>query len=219
MTPRWATPPTAPHPPRGTSSCRTRASGQIAAIRDQAALQAYLQAADGGSGEARTDSGQPAGLCGHPQRCGPRLPPPCAAAGGAALPFGMAAPPGGGGGGLPPGLQQMMAQNPQMLEGLLQNPEMLAQLMQVPEVQAAMQNPEVMQQLGLNPEMMQAMMGMMAAGGGGGGGGAVNPVLAQPRPTTRRRSPGSWRSASRVRWSSRPTRLREKRESRCQLSL
>jgi len=75
----------------------------------------------------------------------------------------------------------MMAQNPQMLEGLLQNPEMLAQLLQVPEVQQAMQNPEVMEQLGISPEMMQAVLGgMMAGGGGGGGGGGMpNPVLAQ----------------------------------------
>jgi len=159
---------------------------ELAAIRDQGQLQSYLQ------GLAATDvtklqliQGNPqafAALLNQAQQAAAAMPAPGGP--GAALPFGMAAPPGGGGGGgggLPPGLQQMIAQNPQMLEGLLQNPEMLAQLMQLPEIQQAMQNPEVMEQLGIDPQMMQQALGAMAMGGmgGGGGGGGVNPVLAQ----------------------------------------
>ena len=169
---------------------------EIGAITDQGSLQAYL-------GQLASADPQKLSLIqANPQAFSQLLNAAAAArAGGggggggapapaaAPLPFGAAAPPGGGGGGggggLPPGLQQMLAQNPQMLEGLLQNPEMLAQLMQVPEVQQAMQNPEVMEQLGVSPEMMQAMMGGLMGGGGmggGGGGGGVNPVLAQLTP-------------------------------------
>ena len=163
--------------------------GEISRISDQGALQSYLQQL------ASTDPAKLALIQSNPtafaellnqaQSAGGNLPPvagaPVPAA--APLPFGMAAAGGGGGGGggLPPGLQQMMATNPQMLEGLLQNPEMLAQLLQVPEIQQAMQNPEVMEQLGLSPEMMQAMLGGMMAGGGGGGG-APHPVLSQLTP-------------------------------------
>ena len=169
-----------------------RFRAEIAAIRDQSQLQAYLsalQTADAAKLQLIQANPQAFAALLNAAQAAPQ-PPAGGGEGGGPLPFGMAAPPGGGGGGgggLPPGLQQMMAQNPQMLEGLLQNPEMLAQLLQVPEVQQAMQDPQVMQQLGLSPEMMQAMMaGMMAGGGGGmgggGGGGGVNPVLAQLTP-------------------------------------
>lgn len=102
--------------------------------------------------------------------------PPAAPAGGP-LPFGAVAPPGGdaaGGGGLPAGLQAMLAQRPEMIQGMLQNPEMIRQLVQSPEVQQIMQNPELMEQLGISPDMMQALMG-----GGGGGNPMVNAVQAQ----------------------------------------
>ena len=131
---------------------------ELVAIGDQAGLQAYLQ------GLAASDPAKLQLIQANPQAFAAllnqahtgQLGPPPGAGHGAALPFGMAAPQGGGGGGgggLPPALQQMIQQNPQLLEGLLQNPEMLAQLMQLPEIQQAMQNPEVMEQLGIDPMM------------------------------------------------------------------
>jgi len=86
---------------------------------------------------------------------------------------------GGGGAAAAAGLQAMLQQRPEMLEGLLQNPEALQQLLQAPEVQQMLQSPEVQEQLGLTPEMMAAMMGGLGGMGGGGGGGMMGAVQAQ----------------------------------------
>ena len=115
---------------------------EIASITDQNSLQVYL------STLSTQDPQKLQLIQSHPQPFAALLnavqsqgaaSPPGGTPAGAPLPIGMAAQPGGGGGGggggagggLPPGLQQLMAQNPEMLEGLLQNPEMLAQLLQV----------------------------------------------------------------------------------------
>jgi len=156
---------------------------EIAAIRDQAQLQAYLQSlttSDPAKLALIQANAQAFAALLNASHSNAATSPAAAGGGGAALPFGGDRPEAPPDAALPPGMQQLLA-NPQALEGLMQNPEMLAQLLQVPEVQQAMQNPEVMEQLGMTPEMMQMMLGGMLGGGGGGGGGGgmPNPILAQ----------------------------------------
>ncbi|KAL1529601.1 hypothetical protein AB1Y20_000548 [Prymnesium parvum] len=159
---------------------------EVAGIRDQAALQAYV------TGLQTSDPNKLRLIQSNPEAFATMLnqAQAAAAAGGAPapvapaaapLPFGTAAPAPGGGRTLPPELQQLqqILANPQMVEGLMQNPEMLQQLLQVPEVQEMLQSPELMAQLGVHPEMMQAMLQGVMGGGGMGPGMAANAVQAQ----------------------------------------
>jgi len=152
---------------------------EIAAVRGaaepQSALQTYL-------GEMRESSPQQLALIQNNANAFAAILNGTAAAApaGGPLPFGGAGGGGEGGAGAAAaaGLQAMLQQRPEMLEGLLQNPEALQQLLQSPEVQQMLQSPEVQEQLGLTPEMMAAMMGGLG-GGMGGGGGMMGAVQAQ----------------------------------------
>jgi len=156
---------------------------EVAAVRSaaepQAALQTYL-------GQMRESNPQQLALIQDNASAfanilngtAPALAPATPAGG--PLPFGNAASDGeGGGAAAAAGLQAMLQQRPEMLEGLLQNPEALQQLLQSPEVQQMLQSPEVQEQLGLTPEMMAAMLGGLGGMGGGGGGGLMGAVQAQ----------------------------------------
>lgn len=145
---------------------------EVSQIRDQTQLQSYLAALQTTNPEKlaliRGNAQEFAALL-NSATAGAAAPGGAAAAAPTApvpaLPFGAAPEEGaaGGGAGIPAGLQALLSQRPEMLEGIMQNPEALRQLLQAPEVQAMLQNPEVQEQLGINPEMMQAMMHGMNA--------------------------------------------------------
>jgi len=157
---------------------------EVANISDQNHLQQYLEGlrtSDPAKLQLIQSNAQAFAALLNASGAGTGQAPAAPPATGGPLPFGAVPPPGsgapgGGGGGLPAGLQAMLAQRPEMLEGLMQNPQALQQLLQSPEVQQMLQNPEVLEQLGINPEMMQAMMGGMA---GGGTNSMANAVQAQ----------------------------------------
>ena len=137
---------------------------EVSQIRDQAQLQAYLSALQ------TTDLEKLALIQGTAQEFAALLNSATLRAGAGAPaaaqpppPLGDAPAAGAGGAGIPAGLQALLSQRPDMLEGIMQNPEALRQLLQAPEVQAMLQNPDVQEQLGINSEMMTAMVHGMNA--------------------------------------------------------